>query len=289
MPTYPGIDGTPLHYDELGRPESAGAPPLITLAGGPARHPRYLGDLAGLGTRHRLVVPHLRGVGHSPDPAAVELGSWWCQAEDLDRLRGHLGLEQLLLVAHSAGTRLAISYAARFPSRIIGLVLITPPADDLVDVPSDVEELRSARRGEPALAAAIEAWRVGPEFHHDAFDEWQARVAPLGYAAWGGTEQAHAADAEHGLAAIQAYFSVQPPEDLAARLGGVEAPVLVVAGAQDLVTGLAPVLALADLFPAGEAVTIADSGHYPWVEQPAAFRQAVDGFLDTVAPPAPAG
>ncbi|WP_067495713.1 alpha/beta fold hydrolase [Actinoplanes sp. TFC3] len=59
----------------------------------------------------------------------------------------------------------------------------------------------------------------------------------------------------------------------------VGAPVLVVAGAQDYLTGLAPVRALAELFPHGELAVIADSGHYPWVEQPAAFRRAVDNFF----------
>ncbi|HUG84403.1 MAG TPA: alpha/beta hydrolase [Euzebya sp.] len=70
---------------------------------------------------------------------------------------------------------------------------------------------------------------------------------------------------------------------MAQRLGVVTAPVLVVAGAQDTVTGLAPVLAVADLFPAGQAVVIDGCGHHPWVEQPAAFRRAVDPFLKAQA------
>jgi len=60
----------------------------------------------------------------------------------------------------------------------------------------------------------------------------------------------------------------------------VTAPVLVVAGGQDVVTGLAPMLAMADLFTAGRAVVIEQCGHYPWMEQPAAFRCAVDPFLE---------
>ncbi|PRY47438.1 TAP-like protein [Geodermatophilus tzadiensis] len=59
----------------------------------------------------------------------------------------------------------------------------------------------------------------------------------------------------------------------------MEAPVLVVAGAQDAVTGLAPVQAVAGVFPHGRSVVVEDCGHFPWVEQPAAFRAAVDPFL----------
>jgi pimeloyl-ACP methyl ester carboxylesterase len=283
VPTYPGSDGAHLHYDELHRGGS-GKFPLITLAGGAAWHPSYLGDLAGLDMTRRLVVPHLRGVGLSPLPDAVEVASFWRQAEDIERLRVHLGLEQVHLLGHSAGTRLAISYAARFPHRLAGMVLVTPPAAYLLDVPSDTEELIDKRRGEPAFDAALAAWEAGPAATDDAtFDAWRLEVAPLSYAAWGAAEQAHAAMGRGSFAANRAFFSVEPPEDLAARLGKVTAPVLVIGGAEDCGTGVAPVMALAKLFPAGEIVMIERSGHSPWIEQPAAFRRAIDRFLS--APP----
>jgi pimeloyl-ACP methyl ester carboxylesterase len=285
MPTFPGSDGAQLHYDDLHPGDSdSSALPLIALAGGAARHPSYLGDLAGLASRQRLIVPHLRGVGRSPLPQAVEVASYWRQAEDVECLRVHLGLEHVLLLGHSAGTRLAISYAAQFPQRLAAMVLVTPPAAYLVAVPSDAEELIDRRRGEPAFDAALAAWAAGPGTDPDdvAFNAWEQQVAPLGYASWGPTEQAHAASAPYSLAANRAYFSVDPPEDLADRLGAVTAPVLVVAGAQDCSTGVAPVIALAELFPAGAAVEIERCGHNPWVEQPAAFRREVDRFLSAL-------
>jgi pimeloyl-ACP methyl ester carboxylesterase len=106
MPIFTGSDGATLHYDDLGNGRSL---EVIAPAGGAAMHPRYLGDLAGLADHQRLIVPHLRGVGNSPLPATVEVASFWRQAEDIERLRVHLGLERVLLLGHSAGTRLAIS------------------------------------------------------------------------------------------------------------------------------------------------------------------------------------
>lgn len=266
-----------LYYDDLSHTRNA---PVTALAGGAAREPSYLGDLAGLSDRHRLIVPHLRGVGRTPMPSSIEAASHWHQAEDIERLRAHLGLERLCLLGHSAGTRLALSYAARYPARLAGLVLVTPPAGHLVDVPSDTPEIIARRRGEPAFDAALAAWSAGPEAtDDDAFTAWWLRVAPLGYAAWTAAEQAHAAVGRTSFAANRAFFSVEPPADLAGRLGQVTAPVLVVAGAEDCSAGVAPVLALADLFPAGTAVTIERCGHHPWVERPAAFRHEVDRFL----------
>lgn len=277
MPTYQGDDGALLHYDELGRGSSS---PLIVLAGGAGRHPEYLGDLAGLSEDHRLIVPHLRGVGLSGAAELGDRGSRWSQVDDVDRLRASLGLDRCVLVGHSAGTRLAIAYAARFPDRVAGMLLITPPASYLVDVPSDAAALAAARMGEPPFAAAMAALDAGPEPGGDEpFTAWQQVTAPFCYARWNDTAQAHARSGRYFLAANRAFMSGDGPADLVDRLREVLAPTLVIAGAQDTITGVRPVVAVADLFPYGRAVVIEQSGHNPWVEQPAAFRAAVDPFL----------
>lgn len=228
-----------------------------------------------------MCVPHLRGVGRSAAPANVEQGSFWRQAADVDRLRTHLGLDRCLLAGHSAGTRVAITYAAQFPARLAGLLLITPPAAYLVDVPSDAETLIRARCGEPAFDDALAALRAGPDISSDeTFNAWQQAIAVIGYATWGNAERSHARIGRYDLAAARAFFTMDPPADLADRLHEVTAQVLIVAGAQDSVTGLAPVTALADLFCAAQAVVIDRCGHFPWVvEQPSAFRRAVEPFL----------
>ena len=112
MPVYEGEDGSLLHYDMLG---GDSASPLIVLAGGAARHPEYLGDLAGLSGHHQVLVPHLRGVGRSSAADISDRGSWWHQARDIDRLRASLDLNRCAVVAHSAGTRLAIEHCGHIP------------------------------------------------------------------------------------------------------------------------------------------------------------------------------
>ncbi len=262
------------HVDVLGR---ADGPTLLVLAGGAAAHPSYLGDLAGLGERYRLVVLHLRGVGRSRD---LPLASRWEQADDVERLRESLGLDRCALVAHSAGTRLAVAYAARFPGRLSALVMVTPPAEYLVDVPPDAPALVAARAGEPAVATALAADAEGPDLtDDDSFTAWRLRTAPLGYARWDATTREHARGMRYSLAAARAFMAGETPADLRDRLRAVAAPTLVVAGAQDGAAGHVPVLAVALLFPHGEAVTVEDCGHFPWVEQPAAWRAAVDPFL----------
>ncbi len=277
MPTFTGAGGAELHYDVAGEDAAA---VIIALAGGAARHPEYLGDVGGLTDTWRLLLPHLRGVGRSSAGQDVERGSFWRQAEDIEALRQQADLQRCVLLAHSAGTRLALSYAAQFPERIAGLVLITPPATYLVDVPSDAAAI-SAHRGEDLhFQAAWAALQQGPDTSgEEAFNAWQRAIAPVGYAAWGPREQAHAHIGRWNLEAARAFLAAAPAPDFVERLQALTAPVLVVAGARDAVTGLAPVEALARLFPAGQLAVLDDCGHYPWVEQSVAFREAVDPFL----------
>lgn len=273
MPTYRGADGAPLAYDRLG--DGAGAP-LVVIAGGAALHPRYLGDLAGLPAVRPLVLPHLRGVGDSPGPAT----SYWEQAEDVEALRQHLDLDRLALAGHSAGTRLALAWAARFPDRVERLLLVTPPAMVVPGAVPDGDALIDAPRGDPVVDAAIAAREQGPDLTDDeSFNAYFRTVAPLSYARWTDRERAHAEACRFDMEAMLAYFAVEPPEDLAQRLAAVAAPVLVVAGAEDAPVGPTPPRVVAGLFPHGDLVTVAQCGHFPWVEQPEAFRAAVDPFV----------
>ncbi|MGT2425090.1 alpha/beta fold hydrolase [Amnibacterium kyonggiense] len=252
------------------------------LGGGPARDPDYLGDLGGLAGRRTLVVPHLRGAGRTPLPGDPSRGSWWSQAGDVDALREHLGHERVTVLGHSAGTRIALAFAARFPGSLQRLVLVTPPAGDLVDVPSDVDAIRARRIGEPTYAAALAAARQGTPGtgDDDALTAWQRSIAPLSYAAWGPRQQEHATAGRWSAAAGRIYRTVDPPESFRADLAGVEAPVRIVAAAEDGVTGTAAPLALADLFRHGRAVALPEAGHYPWVDRPEDFLAAVGAALD---------
>ncbi|HUW77622.1 MAG TPA: alpha/beta hydrolase [Candidatus Nanopelagicaceae bacterium] len=283
MPKFAAVDGALLHYELINSLDNDAdcLSPVIVISGGGSRHPSYLGDLAGLSNRHLLAVPHLRGVGESPAANSSESGSFWKQAQDIESLREHLRLERVCIVGHSAGTRLAMAYAVQFPQRLSGLILIGPPAGYLVDEPSDINLLIETRRGEPVFDAAIAAQQTNSQPSSDEeFNARQQLVAPAGYAAWGVKEQAHARAGYWNLAASNAYFSIAPPEDFAAQLGRVTVPVLVVIGARDCFTGVAPLKALSKLFPAGKATVIDECGHYPWVEQPTAFRQVLDPLVD---------
>ena len=176
---------------------------------------------------------------------------------------------------------LALATAVRFPGRVRSMLLVTPPATWLTDTPYDGETIGAHRRDEPELAAAVQSMMRGAPATEADFQRALMVEAPAGYARWGDAERAHAPIGALSLAAASAWFT-DIPEDAAAQILAADLPpTLVVGGERDLLTGLEPVRAFATALGARFA-GIADCGHYPWVEQPAAFRAIAAEWLSTV-------
>ncbi|MGX2992768.1 alpha/beta fold hydrolase [Streptomyces sp. JNUCC 64] len=278
MPDLTAPDGTRLAYHPSGTGE-----PLLCLPGGPMQDSGYLGDLGGLGARHRLVRLDLRGTGDSADPADPATQRCDRQTGDVEALRLRLGPDRVDLLGHSAGGDLALSYAVRHPHRVRRLVLVAAPARAL-GVPDTREDRRAAlalRVGEPWYPAAYEAW----ERVWSGTATWADREAvdPSLYGRWDAEAQAHAA-AERAQRHPEAAFRYGGPgafDPAAARaaLACLEAPVLVVAGELD--GGPSPRAAreCAGLFPRARLVVLPGAGHYPWLDAPEPFVRAVTAFL----------
>lgn len=259
------LDGSPVEVTDDA--------PVLVLPGGPCRGAEYLGSLAGLGEEHPLVVMHPRG---TPRSGGLSRG-WWTDAEDVIALADALGMSRVRLIAHSAGTRLALAVATRFPERVASMALITPPATWLSGTPYDGEEL-SADRDDPAVASAIAALAEATAGTEVAFRAQFLRQAPASYAHWSSAEREHAEVGAMSLASAAAWFA-DIPADVADRVRhALRVPALVVAGDRDLLTGFRPVADYAAVLGA-ELRTIEDCGHYPWVEQPESFREIMSEWL----------
>jgi pimeloyl-ACP methyl ester carboxylesterase len=278
MPSFASYDGTEIGYRVLG-----GGPPLVCLPGGPGRATEYLGDLGGLGKSRQLVLVDPRGVGLSADPEDPVTFGVDRLVKDVEALRVHLGLDRMDLLAHSAGAVLATLYAAAHPGCLSALILVTPGLA-AVGADGSEEELPAAlarRAAEPwypaALAAmeeilagsrSMEAFRASRPFYYGRWDE----VAQANSTA--GVSQRHQAAREGFFAGVD--FDV-----LAARaaLTKLTAPVLLYAGEMDPMVTPAAVRAAAPLFNDATVVVQPGAGHFPWVDDPAAFAAAIGAFL----------
>lgn len=257
----------------LTRLGSAEGPPVLVLPGGPCRPPEYLTDLAGLGERHPLVVLHPRG---TPASGGLSRG-WWTDAEDVVCAIDALGVDAIDIVGHSAGTRLSLAVATRFPDRVRSLALVTPPSVWLTGAAYDGDDIVALRDDAEGVASYASILNDEPETQ-DAFEEVFRRQAPATYARWTSTEQAHADIGRVDLAAAEAWFHGIPADVVELIRTASLPPTLVVGGDVDLLTGRRPVEECAAALGA-ELAMIDDCGHYPWVEQPAEFLRILDEWL----------
>ena len=280
MPRFSSYDGTELAYTRLGE----GDRPLVCLPGGPGRAVAYLEDLAGLPDVRPLLLLDPRATGYSDVPADPATLRFDRLADDLEALRLHLGLEPLDVLGHSAGSIVAQAWAAQHPERVGQLVLLTPSDVLLGGTRADLPAIRAARAGEPWYADAAEAVEALEDAPPSMRASLERATRPFFYGRWDERTQAHAAtaDTQSSKRAVLG-FSADPAElDVAALvegMGRVTAPVLAVGGERDALTGVESVHAVAAAFPDGRAAVVPGAGHFPWVDEPAAFRAAVDPFV----------
>jgi proline iminopeptidase len=271
-------DGTTLVVHERGR-----GPALLCVPGGPGRASAYLEDLGGLDATHTLHLLDSRGSGESPLPADRSSLAFPRLPDDVEDARAALSLEPADILGHSAGCPVALLHAARYPDAVRRLVLVTPSGRPFGWSADDLETIRAKRSGEPWFADADEAAEIAPTANPALRRELDRVMRPLWYGRWDDRTQAHAdsADEQVSLRAAAGYVP-GPDYDAGAALAslkGITASVLVVVGELDAMTGVSVGDRFAGTLPDARVAVIPGAGHFPWVDAPDAFRDAVAAFL----------
>jgi pimeloyl-ACP methyl ester carboxylesterase len=270
--------------------ESGSGPPLICVPGGPGRASAYLEDLGGLSETHTLQLLDTRASGASELPSDRGSLAFPRLADDIADVIGALELDKPALLGHSAGSLVATAFVAGHPDSVSRLVLVTPPGRRIEQEMPDVPAIRAARSDEPWYADANEAadMLAAGDVPGALRRDLDRAARPFAYGRWDERTQAHAASTD-GQMSLRAWAGFDPgpmfdPAPMLAALAEVRCPVLVVVGDRDGLSGAAVGERVAARFPHAQCVTISGAGHYPWVDEPAAFRAAVVGFLDEPAP-----
>ena len=213
------------------------------------------------------------------------------QIADIERIRQILGEDSLIIVGHSFGGFLASMYAAEFPDRVKGLILVAP-ANLLVMPAEDGGLFEEIKRRLPENMKAEYAEFLKSYFDYGGiFSKSEADLASLNakiakyYWAASGSLAApsQAGDIKDaGGWMVQAmYFSMGRRHDYRKSLAAVKAPVLVIHGENDLQPERAS-RSCADAFPNSRFHLIKSAGHFSFNEQPAEFAAVVGEFLNTL-------
>jgi proline-specific peptidase len=270
-------EGLTLSYERRGS-----GPLLVCHPGGPGGSAAEFRDFAGLDDTFELVLLSPRGSAGSDAADDYRLASY---VADVEALREQLGLERLDLLGFSHGGIVAMAYAAAHGPRVHRLLLVDTLAvwDEAAE--TAMQRAIEARNGEPWFAEAQKAIEEEQAGEFSSSEELVANVQrqmPLYFHRWEGNEQIGrelAADFAR-MEPLHYFNTVEfPTFDLRADLRTIAAPSLVVVGDDDMIAG--PVCADAIVHELRDVrlVTIPDSGHFVYIEQPDAFRAALTDFL----------
>jgi proline iminopeptidase len=109
-----------VYYEQCGNP---GGKPAIFLHGGPGGgsssvHRRFWDPAV-----YRIILFDQRGCGRSTPHAELRNNTTWDLVDDMERIRGHLGVERWQLFGGSWGSTLSLAYAQQHPERVTDMVL----------------------------------------------------------------------------------------------------------------------------------------------------------------------
>ncbi|UCG87186.1 MAG: alpha/beta fold hydrolase [Gemmatimonadota bacterium] len=273
------INSTELYVKRIGSGE-----PIVVVHGGPMLdHGYLLPHLQPLAQSYQLTFFDQRLSGRSApqvDSASVRIATF---VEDIEQLRLSLGLERIHLMGHSWGGLLAMHYAIKYPQSLRSLILLNSmsassaiwqeeervlarqiTAADSIERETIRETDAYARRDPEAIARLLRlSFRL--QFRDTSRVNDLRLYVPADYA-----ERSR----QFG------YMMVDLADfDLHDQLTAVTVPTLTLYGSHEPAAQLSGPL-LHQQLPNSELVILDEAGHFPFIEQPEAFFDAVSGFLD---------
>lgn len=290
------LNGAELYFEVVG-PAQSPHPTLVFLHGGPGYNSysfrALFGDLlAETLPDWQVVYPDGRGAGRSEPLEDTEQGAETLDLDtlvaDLEALRNYLGAEKIVPLGHGFGALIALEYARRYPLQAARVVVVNPwvhfpelaytllrEASQLRGVPLEdpAEEIR-ARTPEgkyPQVGAA----RIEAAF---ALQNARDLLNTLQFADQSTRMHLEFTDAEGQLLGggevqqalvNQGLWEFEYPPFLTE----LRRPVFVLASLHDRTSYPEQVQWVADL--ADGDVTVLDAGHYPWLDDPAAFAEVL--------------
>jgi pimeloyl-ACP methyl ester carboxylesterase len=212
-------------------------------AGGDAEQWKY--QIEHFGKRYRVVAPDLRGHGQSEKPrSSYSLEEFlWDFSQTLDHLRVD---QPFILLAHSFGGPIALTFAATQPQRVSRLVLVAtapelhlhPVVEALLKLPLPMRTLERLR---PIVAPQLQAplWVI-------------QRVLASTLFPWRGWD----------------------------LLPKVRVPTLIVGGHFDLIVPMSALQRMRAELPDARLKIVRYARHLPQIERPAAVNRDIESFVE---------
>jgi pimeloyl-ACP methyl ester carboxylesterase len=235
----------------------------------------WIGVAEGVGSA-RMVCPDQRGYGLSGDPCSGEAAADF--ARDAVALANALMLERFTIMGHSFAYAIALQVACMEPGRVAAAVLVDPTVRD----PSGHRQ-NLARAGErpesfPSFAEAVRYFRASEEgaWPRAGLNRFMRELMVSdgggGTCRWPYTKER--------LLRLRAFQASAGSDYDIANAGRVKCPVLIFRGGlSKRFTAEAERRLRRALPPGARAVLCRKSGHFPSVNEPKRFHDALRKFL----------
>jgi proline-specific peptidase len=262
---------------------ASGAVPVLALHGGPGSTHNYFAPLAQLGTERPVVLYDQIGCGSSDRPKDIE----WSIAvfrEEVDAVRGQLGLDRIHLLGTSWGGMLALEHVLSGARGIVSLVLSSTLAN--VDQWAE-EQLKLRAQLPPEVIEVFERHeRAGtyddPEYER-AMDVYFDRHFYRGPQPRAELERMSAEKATDVYRAMQGpnewtITGAMKGWDVRDRLGEIDIPTLVIRGRHDMCTD--PIAAtLVNGISGAREVVLENASHTPVLEATDRYLNEISTFM----------
>ena len=232
--------------------------PVVLLHGWGASSELFAPHMALLSAHYDLLALDFPGFGKTaPPPAAWAVDDYaaWTLAI-LDQLQ----IEQVHIVGHSFGGRIAIAIASGQPGRV-GKLVLTGSAG-----------LRPQRS--LGYHLRVRLFKLARQVARAGFVP-----APLRQRATAYVQAQGSSDYQAATGTVRQSFVRVINEDLRGRLPQISAPTLLVWGELDQDTPLSDGQLMEQQIPDAGLVTFAGAGHYAYLEQAGRFCTSVDTFF----------
>jgi len=266
------VNDLALHYLEWGE---AAAPPIVCVHGYTGSADAFNALARHLHDRYRILAFDVRGHGESAwSPAGAY--RYEDQAKDLAEFAKQLGLDKFVLIGTSMGGIIAMTYAAEYGDRLLGLVIndIGPDAE------AGTQRITQMVGGRPDEFASLEeamAYRQAMSPILAARSAEDQHELALGVLRRGtGGKWAWKMDPAYIRQRVERGPPARPP--LWPVLQALGCPALVVWGRESDVLSEAQALRMVDVLPRGELVRVPGIGHAPTLVEPVVLA-ALDRFL----------
>src|SRR5579864_1657476 len=283
--------GKRIWYESVGQGQ-----PLLLIPGAGGSHDYFHPFLAPLERSFRVIYYDGFGRGNSERAKSPSEYTFEHDLDEIEALRQALHLGKIIVYGHSYGGFVAQGYALKYPESVSKLIVSNiftcgddfQASDDHVnselqqffpELWETISQLRSrgSKSSSPEMQQLTGPYLLRMLEHFYFYDPRQAtKIAPYF------NEHNFSSEQWNAVAGPDADFEVGGDLralDFRSRLQSIQVPVLIIAGRHDGIVLPRLTLKFKTYAPQAQFVMFEQSGHYPFIEEPALFLATVKRFL----------